>query len=61
MEERCPHVRSKHYGDESYDFCELTERPSGRIQACVLVGEDTCDVWEEIKEEWNREELLEVK
>jgi len=50
--ERCPHMITKRAGDESYDYCELTERPSGRIQGCILMSGDKCEVWGEIQEEW---------
>ena len=51
----CPHIIRKSAGDESWDYCELTERPSGRIQGCLLVGGDTCETWEEIQKEWEAE------
>ncbi len=54
--DRCPYIISKSAGDESWDYCELTERPSGRIQMCLLMGKDTCDEWEEIKSEDGYEE-----
>jgi len=49
--DRCPHLRVKNYGDEGMGFCELTERPSGRIQPCVLEGYDECEIWNEIRGE----------
>ena len=56
MKGQCPHIRSRRYGeDESIDYCELTERPSGRIQVCLLVGGNECETWEEIKKEWANE------
>ena len=53
---QCPHIRRKSGGDETYDFCDLTEKMSGRIHPCLLVSGDTCDTWQEIQEEWLREE-----
>ncbi len=53
---QCPHIRSKSGGDETYDFCDLTEKMSGRIHPCLLVSDDTCDTWQEIQEEWLKEE-----
>ena len=57
MEERCPHIRRKSVGDESWDFCDITERPSGRIKPCLLESGDICTEWEEIKKEWEMEWL----
>ena len=56
MKERCPHIIRKSAGDESYDLCERTERPSGRIKPCLLESGDECETWEEIKREWQLEE-----
>lgn len=53
--DRCPHIIRKWAGDESYDFCELTERPSRRIKPCLLESGDKCEIWDEIQEEWARE------
>ena len=53
--DRCPHIISKHAGDESLDYCELTERSSGRISVCLLVSQDECEIWNEIQREWNEE------
>jgi len=53
--EICPHLMVKNYGDEGMGFCKLTERPSGRIQQCVLEGYDICETWEEIKAEQKSE------
>ena len=50
-EDKCPHIRR--VGE--FDFCELTERPSGRIHPCVLMSGETCEIWEEIKREWAEE------
>ena len=47
-EQRCPHMRTK--GD--VDFCELTEKVSGRIHPCILMTYDTCLEFEDIKKEW---------
>ncbi len=50
-EDRCPHIITKSAGDESYDCCELTERPSGRIKPCLLESSSECEIWEEIQKE----------
>ena len=52
MGERCPHIISKCIADESWDWCELSERPSGRIGLCI--GDD-CTIYKEIKEDWEKE------
>ena len=57
----CPHIRTylgiastgEVYGE--YDYCKLTERPSGRMKPCVLKSGETCEIWEEIKREWVEE------
>jgi len=56
--QECPHIRRKSAGDESWDFCEITERPSGRIKPCLLMSGDKCDEWEEIQREWENEQEL---
>lgn len=54
---RCPYVRTKtgkdSWGNVVYeeDFCELTEKPSGRIHHCILQSGDTCEEWEKIQKE----------
>lgn len=53
--DRCPHIISKRAGDESRDFCELTERPSGRIKMCLLEEGLECETWKEIQAEWEAE------
>ena len=58
-EERCPHIIRKQAGDETYDLCELTERPSGRIQSCLIEhGLYECETWKEIYNEWREEDDL---
>ncbi len=52
---KCPYIITKYYGDESADFCEETERPSGRIKPCLLVSGEECETWNEIKDEWEEE------
>lgn len=59
MVDRCPHIIRKQAGDESSDFCDTTERPSGRIKPCLLESGSECEVWNEIKREWQNEELKE--
>ena len=49
--QECPHIKRKRAGDESWDFCELTERPSGRIKPCLLVSNGKCETWEKEREE----------
>ena len=49
MADRCPHKIRKQAGDESLDFCELTERLSGRIQHCLLESGEECETWNEIQ------------
>ena len=48
---KCPHIITKGCGDESLDFCELTERPSGRIQVCLKVTGLECEIYNEILKE----------
>jgi len=55
MMDKCPHIRHKSAGDESLDYCELTEKVSGRIHPCELVSGDKCEIWEEIQKEWAEE------
>ncbi|KKL94508.1 hypothetical protein LCGC14_1863950 [marine sediment metagenome] len=52
---KCPHIIRKSAGDESWDFCELTEKPSGRIKGCLLESGDVCETWEEIQGEWEND------
>ena len=54
-EQRCPHIVKKAVGDEAYDLCGLTERPSGRIKSCLLESGESCEVWNEIQGEWAKE------
>ena len=54
-ENRCPYIRRVGVGEYSRDYCELTEKPSGRIHPCILVSSETCEIWEEIKREWAEE------
>jgi len=55
---KCPHIKSKRISeDEWWDYCELTERPSGRIKPCLLRSGE-CEVWEEIKKEWEDESRI---
>jgi len=56
MMDKCPYIKTIGNSEESMDMCELTERPSGRIKTCLLVSGDTCEEWENIKEEWLKEE-----
>lgn len=49
---KCPHIISR---GEGADFCELTEKVSGRIHPCELQSSGKCTVWEEIKIEWAKE------
>ena len=56
---KCPHIIRKRAGDETYDLCELTERPSGRIQPCLIEhGLYECKTWEEIQAAWTKEKTL---
>jgi hypothetical protein len=43
----CPHIR--HRIDR--DYCELTERVSGRVKVCLLVSDIACSVWRDIQRE----------
>ena len=53
---RCPHIIRKLAGDETYDICELTERPSGRVKPCLIEhGLYECSIWDEIQKEWEVE------
>ena len=54
--DKCPHINSRGFEDEVIDLCMLSEKLSGRIHPCLLVGGDTCEIWEEIKREWAQEE-----
>jgi len=53
--DRCPHINSVGYDDESIDLCVLSEKPSGRIKPCLLVSGDGYEIWEEIQKEWAEE------
>jgi len=55
MMDRCPHINSVGYDDESIDLCVLSEKPSGRIKPCLLVSGDGYEIWEEIQKEWAEE------
>ncbi len=57
----CPHIRRKAAGDESWDFCDLTERSSGRIKPCLLAGGEKCSTWDEIQEEWRAEYYASIR
>ena len=48
-EEKCPYIRSIRAGDESMDYCELMDKPSGRIRICPLITGKECPEWESIK------------
>ena len=50
--ERCPYMISKRYGDEGVDYCSLSEKPSGRISACILMSEEVCDMMKDPYEEY---------
>ncbi|KKN62172.1 hypothetical protein LCGC14_0514510 [marine sediment metagenome] len=52
MTDRCPHIIRRGHLDDHSDFCELTQRISGRIQNCVLMSGEECKTWDEIKKEW---------
>lgn len=45
QEGRCPEMITKRAGDESLDFCKLNDK------VCLLVGGDTCSIWNEIQRE----------
>ena len=51
--DRCPHIIRKRAGDESYDLCELSDRPSGLKSCLIEHGLYECETWEEIKKEMN--------
>ncbi len=48
---RCPNIVSKGLEGESLDYCRESERPSGRIKTCLLVGGGECEVWNDIQKE----------
>ena len=48
---KCPHLRTKSAGDEAWYFCDLTERPSGRIKPCLKEYGDECEIYNEILKE----------
>ena len=54
-DDECPHIRRLGADGEGMDFCELTEKVSGRIHPCELVSGGECETWEEIKREWENE------
>ena len=51
MDEKCFLIKTRVCGDESIDYCELTDK------ICTLVTESTCRIWEQIKRD-EREELM---
>ncbi len=57
MSENCPHTIVKQAGDETYTYCGLTQRPSGRIKPCLLESGDGCGIFneylQEVKDEAN--------
>jgi len=55
MMDKCPHIVTRGAGDVSMDYCEITEKPSGRIRACLLVSDSYCEEWEQIQREWQEE------
>jgi len=57
MSERCPEVRTIVAGDESMDFCGLSDRPSG-MKICLLVSGEECDIYNEYLEELEQARLL---
>lgn len=61
MKAECPFIIRKSAGDESYDLCEATERPSGRIKPCLLESGLECDIWNEIQAEWEADEKEDKK
>ena len=55
--DRCPHIKGSGIISRKWeitDYCELSEKPSGRIHPCVLISGEVCEEWELIKreEEW---------
>jgi hypothetical protein len=48
--DKCPHIITRQADDESFDFCELVDKP------CLLISGDACDIWNEIQKEWETEE-----
>lgn len=51
-EEKCPYIRTiGRPGEESMDYCELMDKPSGRKGICILISGKKCPEWEEIKRE----------
>ena len=59
MKDRCPEAITKQaYYDETLDYCRLTERPSGRIQVCVLESGEECEEYNDYLEELHQARLL---
>lgn len=50
QEERCPAMRTKRIGDETFDLCEENE-----MRLCDLWTGGNCDTWNEIQKEWANE------
>ena len=57
MSERCPEMKTMAAGDESMDFCELSDRPSG-MKICLLESGDECDIYNEYLEDLEQARLL---
>lgn len=54
--EECPHLRKKQAGDSDiFYFCDLTEKPSGRIKPCLDQYGYGCEIYREILKEWENE------
>lgn len=49
-EERCPHI--KRYPNADIDLCTLF-----KYKVCGLELGEICDEWEDIQEEWKRDEI----
>jgi len=47
----CPELRKLKAGDEAHYYCELTERPSGRIQGCPREYGYKCEEYKRIIKE----------
>ena len=60
-DERCRELIAKRVGDEVAYFCRLSEKPLGRIRACMKEYGEECDTYTEIieekwREEWRKDE-----
>ena len=43
VKEPCPYIKRLKAKDETWSYCNLSERPSGRIKTCLLESGQECE------------------